>query len=73
MRPIVRHVGLPALAPAAIVALYFTPVQTFGCVVRGLMVYVYPSAAEASIYALMALILLVRPRGLFGERILRFE
>jgi branched-chain amino acid transport system permease protein len=42
-------------------------------VVRGLMVYVYPSAAEASIYALMALILLVRPRGLFGERILRFE
>jgi branched-chain amino acid transport system permease protein len=42
-------------------------------VVRGLMVLVYPSFAEASIYALMALILLVRPRGLFGERILRFE
>jgi branched-chain amino acid transport system permease protein len=42
-------------------------------VVRGLMVLVNPSFAEASIYALMALILLVRPRGLFGERILRFE
>lgn len=42
-------------------------------VVRGLMVLVYPSAAEASIYALMALILLLRPRGLFGERIVRFE
>jgi branched-chain amino acid transport system permease protein len=42
-------------------------------VLRGVMVFVYPPAAEASIYTLMALILLVRPRGLFGERILRFE
>ncbi|WP_298965583.1 branched-chain amino acid ABC transporter permease [uncultured Methylobacterium sp.] len=42
-------------------------------VVRGLMVLVYPGFAEAAIYALMAVILLVRPRGLFGERILRFE
>ena len=42
-------------------------------VVRGLMVLVYPGFAEAAIYALMAIILLVRPRGLFGERILRFE
>lgn len=42
-------------------------------VVRGLMVLVNPSFAEAAVYALMAAILLVRPRGLFGERILRFE
>ncbi|MET7245381.1 branched-chain amino acid ABC transporter permease [Methylobacterium sp. EM32] len=42
-------------------------------VVRGLMVLVYPGFAEAAIYALMAFILLVRPRGLLGERILRFE
>jgi branched-chain amino acid transport system permease protein len=42
-------------------------------VVRGLMVLVNPSFAEAAVYALMAIILLVRPRGLFGERILRFE
>lgn len=42
-------------------------------VVRGLMVLVYPGFAEAAIYALMAVILLVRPRGLLGERILRFE
>ena len=42
-------------------------------IVRGLMVLVYPGFAEAAIYALMAVILLVRPRGLFGERILRFE
>ena len=42
-------------------------------VVRGLTVYFYPAAAEASMYLLMVLVLLVRPRGLFGERILRFE
>jgi hypothetical protein len=34
---VVRHLILPALAPAAIVALYFTPVLWFGCVNRGLM------------------------------------
>ena len=42
-------------------------------VVRGLTVYFFPSAAEASMYLLMVLVLLFRPRGLFGERILRFE
>ena len=42
-------------------------------VLRGIMVFVYPPAAEASVYALMAIILMLRPRGLFGERILRFE
>ena len=42
-------------------------------VVRGLTVYFYPAAAEASMYMLMVLVLLVRPRGLFGERIQRFE
>ena len=42
-------------------------------VVRGLTVYFLPSAAEASMYLLMVLVLLFRPRGLFGERIQRFE
>ena len=42
-------------------------------VVRGLTVYFYPPAAEASMYLLMFLVLLLRPRGLFGERIERFE
>ena len=42
-------------------------------VVRGLTVYFYPAAAEASMYLLMLLVLLFRPRGLFGERIQRFE
>jgi branched-chain amino acid transport system permease protein len=42
-------------------------------VVRGLTVYFFPPAAEASMYVLMLLVLLFRPRGLFGERIQRFE
>jgi len=41
--------------------------------VRGLTVFFFPSAAEASMYVLMLLVLLFRPRGLFGERIQRFE
>ena len=42
-------------------------------VVRGLTVFFVPAAAEASMYLLMLLVLLIRPRGLFGERIQRFE
>ena len=42
-------------------------------VVRGLTAYFFPPAAEASMYLLMLLVLLFRPRGLFGERIVRFE
>ena len=42
-------------------------------VVRGLTIYFFPPAAEASMYLLMLLVLLFRPRGLFGERIQRFE
>ena len=42
-------------------------------VVRGVTVYFYPPAAEASMYLLMVLVLLFRPRGLMGERFERFE
>ena len=42
-------------------------------VVRGVTIFFYPPAGEASIYLLMALVLLVRPRGLLGERIQKFE
>jgi branched-chain amino acid transport system permease protein len=52
-----------------------------GAVVAGLLVGVVssltiqfkPDAAAGAMYALMAIILLVRPRGLFGERWERFE
>ncbi len=42
-------------------------------VVRGITIYFFAPAGEASIYLLMALVLLLRPRGLLGERIQRFE
>jgi len=42
-------------------------------VVRGLTVYFIPPASEASMYLLMLLVLLVRPRGLMGERMERLE
>ena len=42
-------------------------------VVRGITTYFYPPASEASMYVLMILVLLLRPRGLLGERIERFE
>lgn len=42
-------------------------------VVRGITIHFYPPAGEASMYVLMLLVLLFRPRGLLGERIERFE
>ena len=41
--------------------------------VRGITVYYYPPAAEASMYILMILVLLFRPRGLLGEKFEKFE
>lgn len=34
---LLKHALLPALGPASIVGLYFTPVMVFGCVNRGLL------------------------------------
>lgn len=42
-------------------------------VVTGLTIQFKPEASAAAMYVLMAVILLVRPRGLFGERWERFE
>lgn len=42
-------------------------------VVRGITIHFAPAAGEASIYVLMFVVLLVRPRGLLGERIEKFE
>jgi branched-chain amino acid transport system permease protein len=42
-------------------------------VVRGVTIHFVPAAGEASMYALMILVLLLRPRGLLGERIEKFE
>lgn len=42
-------------------------------VVRGITIHFYPAVGEASMYLLMLLVLMFRPRGLLGERIERFE
>ena len=42
-------------------------------VVRGVTIHFAPAAGEASMYILMFLVLMFRPRGLLGERIERFE
>ena len=42
-------------------------------VVRGVTIFFAPAAGEASMYVLMFLVLMFRPRGLLGERIERFE
>ncbi len=42
-------------------------------VIRGLTSYFFPPASEASLYLLMLIILLTRPRGLMGERMERLE
>jgi branched-chain amino acid transport system permease protein len=42
-------------------------------VVRGVTIHFEPAAGEASMYVLMFLVLMFRPRGLLGERIARFE
>ena len=42
-------------------------------VVRGMTIHFVPAAGEASMYVLMFLVLMFRPRGLLGERIEKFE
>lgn len=42
-------------------------------VIRGLTAYFYPPASEASLYLLMLLVLIMRPRGLLGEKFERLE
>ena len=42
-------------------------------VVRGITINFIPAAGEASMYVLMFVVLLFRPRGLLGERIEKFE
>jgi branched-chain amino acid transport system permease protein len=42
-------------------------------VVRGITIHFAPAAGEASMYILMFLVLMFRPRGLLGERIEKFE
>src|SRR5439155_667280 len=72
----------PFDVPPAFVVVTIGGLGSFwGAVISGLLVgqvvslsiYFQPRAAEASMYILMAVILLLRPRGLMGERWEKFE
>jgi branched-chain amino acid transport system permease protein len=76
----------PTMSEAAIMPAFVTvtiggPGSYLGAVVAGLAIGVvtaltiqfWPEASAASMYVLMAVVLILRPRGLFGERWERFE
>jgi branched-chain amino acid transport system permease protein len=67
--------GIPVLAEAFVVTVIGGMGSLAGAVVAGLLVgivvamtsLVAPPMAKASIFILMAIVLLIRPRGLFGQ------
>jgi hypothetical protein len=61
--PFVRHVALPALAPAALIGLYFTPVLLFGCVNRGLLAVAVALASAVGAFVTVGIALRLRVRG----------
>lgn len=63
MTMFLRHVALPAVAPAAVVGLYFTPVVLFGCVNRGLIALAVVLLSAAAAFATIAIAFRTRARG----------
>jgi hypothetical protein len=61
--PFVRHVALPAIAPAALVGLYFTPVLLFGCVNRGLLALAVALLSAIGAFVTVGIALRLRRRG----------
>jgi len=67
--------GNQLLMPAFVTVIIGGMGSLFGCIVGGLLIGVTtsmttafaPAASEVSMYVLMALVLMIRPRGLFGE------
>jgi hypothetical protein len=66
-RLVVKHVVLPALAPAALIGLYFTPVLLFGCVNRGLMALAVTFGAAAAAFVTVGMAFRMRMRRLPGS------
>ena len=54
---------LPALAPLALVGLYFTPVSLIGCANRGLLALLVIGLSTIAAFATVALALRGRTRG----------
>lgn len=76
MESVIPEMGIPVLVQAFVVTVVGGMGSLVGAVVAGLMVGVVmavtsliaPQLADASMFALMALILLIRPQGLFGRK-----
>jgi hypothetical protein len=58
-----RHVLLPALAPLAIVGLYFTPVSLIGCAGRGLLALLVVGLSTIAAFVTVAIAVRGRTRG----------
>jgi hypothetical protein len=61
--PLVKHVALPALAPAAMIGLYFTPVLLFGCVNRGLLAVAVALVSAVGAFVTVGIALRLRVQG----------
>jgi hypothetical protein len=61
--PFVKHVALPALAPAALIGLYFTPVLLFGCVNRGLLAVAVALVSAIGAFVTVGIALRLRAQG----------
>lgn len=76
IQAVTPEMGIPVLAEAFVVTVVGGMGSLAGAVVAGLMIGVVvamtslfaPEMAKVSIFALMALVLLVRPQGLFGRK-----
>ena len=75
LQAVTPEMGVPVLAEAFVVTVVGGMGSLVGAVVAGLLVgivvamtsLIAPDMAKVSIFALMALVLLVRPQGLFGR------
>jgi RsiW-degrading membrane proteinase PrsW (M82 family) len=57
-----RHLLLPALAPIAIVGLYFTPVSLIGCANRGLLALAVAAISTVAAFVCVAFAFRARSR-----------
>ena len=63
MSTLLRHVALPAVAPLAVIGLYFTPVLLFGCVNRGLIALAVVLASAAAAFVTIGMGFRARAQG----------
>ena len=63
---LVHHVALPALAPLALVALYYAPLTLVGCAERGLLALAVAAVAAVAAFGCIAMAFRARARG--GDR-----